>query len=327
MDWKAISDRILDDGRITEAEALAVLESPDEELLEVLQAAYRIRRKYYGNTVSLHLLQNIKSGKCPEDCTFCSQSTRAINKVKRYNMQTVETIVAGAQAAVDRNAKRYCMVSSTRAPSPSELETVCEATIQIKQKYPQLEICSSLGLLTEEKALRLKEAGVNRFNHNLETSERYFPEVVSTHDFAERVNTARVAKKVGLDLCCGGLYGMGESLQDRVDLAFALADLEVDSVPVNFLDPRPGTPFYGKPNPLTPNDALRALCMMRMVIPATEVRVAGGRETTLRNLQPLALYPGNSIFTDGYLTTCGQSYEADKRMIEDAGFVIEMAGA
>jgi biotin synthase len=324
MDWKSISKRIFEGGEITEAEALAVLESPDEELLEVVQAAYHIRKKHFGNTVAIHLLQNVKSGKCPEDCTFCSQSTRALNDVERYDMQTVEKIVEGAQAAIDRNAKRYCMVASTRAPNPNELETICEATIQIKQKHPHLEICSSLGLLTEEKAQKLKKAGVNRFNHNLETSRNFFPEVVTTHDFEERINTARVAKQVGLDLCCGGLYGMGESLQDRVDLAFALADLDVDSVPVNFLDPRPGTPFHGKPNPLTPNDALRALCMMRFVNPTAELRVAGGREKTLRGLQSLALYPANSIFTAGYLTTGGQDYETDKQIIEDAGFQIEM---
>lgn len=327
MDWKVLSDRVLHGGKITETESLAVLESSDDELLDVLQGAFRIRKKYFGNTVSLHLLRNVKSGKCPEDCSFCSQSTSAINDVERYDFQTVESIVEGAQAAVDRNAKRYCVVSSTRAPAPKELETICEAAIQIKRKYPELEICSSLGLLTEEKAIRLKESGVDRFNHNLETSENYFPEVVTTHDFEDRVNTARIVKKVGLDLCCGGLFGMGESLQDRVDLAFALAELNVDSVPINLLDPRPGTAFAGKPNPLKPNDCLRALAMVRFVIPHTEVRIAGGRETTLRDLQPLALYPANSMFTAGYLTTGGQDYETDKRMIEDAGFKIQISGA
>jgi biotin synthase len=327
MDWKAIGERILDGGAITPAEALAVLESADDVLLEIVQAAYKIRTTYFGKTVSIHLLQNVKSGKCPEDCTFCSQSTRYKNDVERYPMQTVETIVNGAQAAVDRNAKRYCMVASSRAPSPKELEVICEATRRIKTRHPGLEICSSLGLLTEDKARQLKEAGVNRFNHNLETSENYFPEVVTTHDFEERINTARIAKKMGLDLCCGGLYGMGESLQDRVDLAFALADLDVDSVPVNFLDPRPGTPFFGKPNPLSPNDCIRALCMMRFVNPTSEIRVAGGREKTLRGLQSLALYPANSIFTAGYLTTGGAEYEEDKKMIEDAGFEIEIQGA
>ena len=325
MDWKTLSDRVLDGGAITETEALATLESPDDELLDVLQGAYRIRRKHFGNTVSLHLLRNVKSGKCPEDCAFCSQSTSAINEVERYDFQTVESIVEGAQAAIDRQAKRYCVVSSTRAPSPNELETICEAAIQIKQKYPDLEICSSLGLLTEEKAIRLKASGVDRFNHNLETSENYFPEVVTTHDFQDRVNTAKIVKKVGLDLCCGGLFGMGESLQDRVDLVFALADLDVDSVPLNFLDPRPGTPFEGKPNPLSPNDCLRSLAMFRFAMPSIEIRIAGGRETILRALQPLALYPANSMFTAGYLTTGGQDYETDKRMIEDAGFVIQKA--
>ena len=323
MNWTALSERVLDGGTIGEDEALAILQSPDTELLEVLQGAYRIRRKHFGNKVSLHLLRNVKSGKCPEDCAFCSQSTSAINDVERYDFQTVGSIVEGAQAAVDRQAKRYCVVSSTRAPSPNELETICEAASQIKQKHPALEICSSLGLLTEEKAVRLKESGVDRFNHNLETSENYFPEVVTTHNFGERVNTARIVKKVGLDLCCGGLFGMGESLQDRVDLAVALGALDVDSVPLNFLDPRPGTPFAGKPNPLTPNDCLRSLAMFRYMIPSVEIRIAGGRETTLRDLQPLALYPANSMFTAGYLTTGGQSYDKDKAMIEDAGFEIE----
>ncbi len=322
MDWNTLSNRVLEGGTITNEEARAILESSDNELLELLQGAYRIRKKYFGNTVALHLLQNVKSGKCPEDCTFCSQSSRARNDVERYEMQPVERIMKGADAAVERNAKRYCMVASSRAPSPNELETICEATALVKQKYPELEICTSLGLLTEEKALQLKAAGVNRFNHNLETSENYFPEVVTTHNFAERINTAKIAKQVGLDLCCGGLYGMGESLQDRVDLAFALADLKVDSVPVNFLDPRPGTPFYGKANPMTPNDALRALCMMRFVVGKAEVRVAGGREKVLRGQQALAFYPANSIFTAGYLTTGGQDYETDTRMIEDAGFEI-----
>jgi len=324
MDWKSISARVSEGGTITPKEALSLLESPNSELLDILQASYQLRYKYFGNKVSLHLLRNVKSGVCPEDCSFCSQSTKAINDVERYDMQTVETILAGAQAAVDRQAKRYCLVSSTRSPSPNEVDTICEAVSQIKQKHPTLEICSSLGMLTEDKAIRLKKAGVNRFNHNLETSENFFPEVVSTHDFDDRVNTAKIVKKVGLDLCCGGLFGMGESMQDRVDLAFALSDLNVDSVPVNFLDPRPGTAFHGKPNPLTPNDCLRALAMMRFVMPNVEVRIAGGRETTLFNLQALALYPANSMFTAGYLTTGGQDYETDKKMIEDAGFEVEM---
>lgn len=323
MNWNNLSERILDGATLANDEAMAILQSTDDELLDVVQAAFKLRKAAFGKTVSLHLLRNVKSGSCPEDCSFCSQSTSAINQVQRYNIQTVESIVEGAQAAVDRQAKRYCVVASSRAPSPKELETICEATIQIKQKHPQLEICSSLGLLTVEKALRLKEAGVNRFNHNLETSENYFSSVVTTHDFEDRVNTARIVKKVGLDLCCGGIFGMGESLQDRIDLAFSLAALNVDSVPLNFLDPRPGTAFENAKNPLTPNDGLRSLALFRFVMPSTELRIAGGRETTLRSVQTLALYIANSMFTSGYLTTGGQDYETDKQMVEDAGFSIQ----
>lgn len=326
MNWDALSKRVIDGGSVSKSDALAVLETHDNELMAVLQAAFSIRERHFGRTVSLHLLRNIKSGKCPEDCAFCSQSTSAINDVERYEMQTAEEIIAGAQAAVDRNAKRYCVVSSTRAPAPNEVDIVCSAVEEIKRKHPQLEICSSLGLLTDEKAQRLKEAGVNRFNHNIETSPNYFPEVVSTHDFTERIETAQIVKRAGLDLCSGGIFGMGESLQDRVDLAFALADLNVDSAPLNFLDPRPGTPLENVNHPLTPNDCLRGLAMFRFVLPATEIRVAGGRETALRGLQALALYPANSMFTSGYLTTDGQDFETDRRMIEDAGFVIEQAG-
>ena len=223
---------------------------------------------------------------CPEDCSFGSQSpkqsTTSSGTICKQLIQFLK-VLKPLLIAKPNGTASYLV----HAPLPKEVDTICEAVIQIKQKHPQLEICSSLGMLTEEKAIRLKEAGVNRFNHNLETSEKFFPEVVSTHDFDDRVNTAKLVKKVGLDLCCGGLFGMGESMQDRVDLAFALSDLQVDSVPVNFLDPRPGTAFHGKPNPLTPNDCLRALAMMRFVMPSVEIRIAGGRETTLFNLQAL----------------------------------------
>jgi biotin synthase len=322
MNWNEISNRIMEGHTLTNEEALAILTSTDDQLLELIQAAFQLRKAAFGRGVSLHLLRNVKSGSCPEDCAFCSQSTSAINNVQRYSMQSVESIVKGATDAVHRQAKRYCVVSSTRAPAPNELETICEATRLIKQQYPHLEICSSLGLLTEKKAHQLKAAGVNRFNHNLETSPTYFPSVVSTHDFEDRIKTARIVKAAGLDLCSGGIFGMGESLQDRVDLAFALAGLDVDSVPLNFLDPRPGTRFADQKNPLTPNDCLRALALFRFALPATELRIAGGRETALRSQQPLALYIANSMFTSGYLTTGGQDFETDKQMIEDAGFTI-----
>ena len=320
MNWNALAERILDGGEpISREEALAVLNSSDDELLDVLQAAYKIRKNFFGKKVSLHVLKNAKSGACPEDCSFCSQSKSAATEVEEYPMESADEIVAGAQDALEMDALRYCVVTSSRAPSEDEMKIICEAAAKIKAQNPRLELCASMGFLTEEKALRLKESGIDRFNHNLETSANFYPSICSTHKFEDRVETARTVKKVGLDLCCGGLIGMGESLEDRVDLGMMLKELKTDSAPINFLDPREGTDLEGQER-LTPNDCLRTLAMFRFILTYSEVRIAGGRETCLRDLQPLSLYPANSMFTNGYLTTGGQDFEADKRMIEDAGF-------
>jgi len=320
MNWAELAERILDGGApITREEALAVLTSNDDELLDVLQAAYLIRKNFFGKKVSLHVLKNAKSGICPEDCSFCSQSKSSSAEIEEYDMQSAKEIVAGAQGAADMQALRYCVVTSSRAPSEGEMKIITEAASRIKQEYPRMELCASMGFLTEEKAQRLKDSGVDRFNHNLETSAAFYPSICSTHQYEDRVETAKTVKKVGLDLCCGGLIGMGETLEDRVDLALALKELKTDSAPINFLDPREGTDLEEQER-LTPNDCLRTLAMFRFVLTHAEVRIAGGRETCLRNLQPLSLYPANSMFTNGYLTTGGQNFEADKRMIEDAGF-------
>jgi biotin synthase len=322
MNWKELAERILDGGApITREEALAVLESSDDELLDVLQAAYLIRKEYFGKQVSLHVLKNAKSGVCPEDCAFCSQSKSSSAEVDEYDMISADAILEGAREAEEMQALRYCVVTSSRAPSENEMKIITEAASRIKAENPNLELCASMGFLTEEKAARLKEAGVDRFNHNLETSAAFYPSICSTHQYEDRVETARTVKKAGLDLCCGGLIGMGETLEDRVDLALALKELDTDSAPINFLDPREGTALEGKGR-LTPNDCLRTLAMFRFVLTSSEVRVAGGRETCLRDMQPMALYPANSMFTNGYLTTGGQNFDADKRMIEDAGFEV-----
>jgi len=322
MEWNTLAERILNGGTpVSRDEALAILNSSDDELLDVLQAAYRIRKAFFGKKVSLHVLKNAKSGICPEDCAFCSQSKSSSSDVEEYEMQSADEIIAGAKEAMDMQALRYCVVTSSRAPSENEMKVITEAAARIKAENPQLELCASMGFLTEEKAKRLKDAGVDRFNHNLETSASFYPSICSTHQYEDRVETARTVKKVGLDLCCGGLIGMGETLEDRVDLALALKDLDTDSAPINFLDPRAGTGLEGQER-LTPNDCLRTLCMFRFVLTSAEVRIAGGRETCLRSLQPLSLYPANSMFTNGYLTTGGQNFDDDKRMIEDAGFEV-----
>lgn len=318
MNWDGLASRVLEGDVPKREEAQAILKSGPDELLPLLHAAFRVRKRFFGRDVSLHVLRNAKSGVCPEDCGFCSQALTAESGVERYGMQSVAELVEGARQAHSMGAARYCMVTATRGPSSRELEAVCKAVRQIKAELP-LEICTSLGFVDAAQAKTLAEAGVDRFNHNLETSRGHFPSVVSTHGYDDRVATIRAVKEAGMEACCGGIMGMGETLDDRIDLAFELRELEVESIPVNFLDPRPGTPMAGLERP-SPGDCLRILCLFRFVNPSRDIRVAGGREVNLRHVQPLALYPANSIFTQGYLTTGGQDYESDLAMIRDAGF-------
>jgi len=321
--WSALADKALAGGVPTRDEARAVLHAPIDETLTLLDAAFRVRRAHWGRRVSLHVLENAKQGDCPEDCGFCSQSSKHASPGGEAPMKTVDELVDAARRAFATKAKRYCMVTATRGPSQRDLDTICEAATRIKGEM-DIELCASLGILTEAKAKRLAESGVDRFNHNLETSERHYEKIVSTHTWADRVSTVRLAKQAGMDTCVGGIVGLGESDDDLLDLAFSLRELDVDSVPVNFLDARPGTPLASYPM-VEPGFALRALCMMRFVHPRTDLRVAGGRELTLRALQVQALYPANSIFTQGYLTTGGATAMSDHQMIKDAGFELELA--
>jgi len=319
-DWNLLADQSLCGAAPTREQALAVLTAPDDDLLPLLHAAFRVRRQHHGRDVRIHVLKNAKSGLCSEDCTFCSQSVKFATGVDRYQLQSVEELVAGAREAAAMGAVKYCMVTSTRGPSERDLDVICDAVRQIRSEL-NLSVCTSLGLLKAGQAERLAAAGVTRFNHNLESSRAHFPQICGTHSYDDRIATVRAAKAAGMEACCGGIMGLGESLEDRVQLAFELRELEVESIPVNFLDSRPGTPLGEMPR-LTPHDCLRSLAMFRFVNPSRDIRVAGGREVNLRHMQPLALYPANSLFCNGYLTTPGQGPEADARMIADAGFQV-----
>ncbi len=321
--WSALADEALAGRVVSRDAARAVLHAPTEDTLVLLDAAFRVRRAHWGLRVSLHVLENAKLGACPEDCGFCSQSSKHASPGGESPMKSVDDLVDGARRAHATRAKRYCMVTATRGPSQKDLDTICEAATRIKAEM-DIELCASLGILTDAKAQRLASSGVDRFNHNLETSERHYEKIVSTHSWRDRVETVRIAQRAGMDTCCGGIVGLGESEEDLLDLAFTLRDLDVDSVPVNFLDARPGTPLAGYPL-VEAGFALRALCMFRFVHPRTDLRVAGGRELTLRALQAFALYPANSIFTQGYLTTDGATAESDHQMIRDVGFELELA--
>ena len=318
MNWNTLSAKILGGTPLSREEGTRILRSSDDELLAVLQAAFEVRRRFFGRRVNLHVIQNAKSGLCGEDCLFCSQSAVSSSPIARYAMKTPRELVDGAKRADELGAAKYCIVAGARSPSSKEMDAVCDALRQIKSRST-LHLCVSLGLLTETQARRLKEAGADRINHNLETSRRYYPYICRAHSYDDRVATIRNAQAVGLEICSGGIVGLGETLEDRVDLALELRELNVHSIPVNFFNPRAGTPLEKTPK-LKPADGLRALAMFRLANPERDIRAAGGREACLGPLQAFVLFAANSIFTEGYLTTPGQGYEFDKTMIEEAGF-------
>jgi biotin synthase len=322
--WSELADRVLSGDVPTRDEALAILDAPDDELLALLDAAFRIRRAHFGTTVQLYYLKNAKSGLCPEDCGYCSQSAISEAPIEKYAWLNEERLLAGAASAAAANARTYCIVASGRGPSNREVEHVAAVVERIKAEHG-LHVCACLGLLSPDQAARLKSAGVDRINHNLNTSERFHGNVVSTHGYSDRLRTLSVARDAGLELCSGMIVGMGETPADVVDVAFSLRDLEVESIPVNFLNAIDGTPMQGADR-LDPRYCLKVLAMFRFVNPAVELRIAGGREVNLRSLQPLGLYAANSMFVSDYLTTPGQPASEDFRMIEDLGFEVVVAG-
>ncbi|NET05806.1 MAG: biotin synthase BioB [Symploca sp. SIO2B6] len=321
--WNLLAERSLAGELITRSEALAVLRAPEQVLLEQLAAAYRVRQHYWGNRVRLHFLLNAQSGLCPEDCHYCSQSKISTAQIEKYPLLATEEILKAAAHAEQLKAGTFCMVISGRSPTDSVFAKVLEAVRAVKAQY-NLKICACLGLLSEEQTKLLAQAGVDRVNHNLNSSESYHAQICTTHTFKDRVATLQNVKTAGITTCCGGILGMGESDDDIIDLALSLRQLEVTSVPINFLIPIAGTPFEDKQQ-LDPRRCLRILCLFRFLLPSQEIRIAGGREVHLRSLQALGLYPANSIFIGDYLTTPGQAAHRDLEMIRDAGFVLESA--
>ncbi|KZR57981.1 biotin synthase BioB [Pseudobacillus badius] len=321
--WAQLAEQVLEGKQLSDEQALAVLNSPDSELLELLQAAYKVRSHYYGNKVKLNMIINTKSGLCPENCGYCSQSIRSTAPIEKYKMMDKESILAGAKRAYDLQAGTYCIVASGRGPSNKEIDRVTEAVKEIKENY-QLKVCACLGLLKPEQAAKLKEAGVDRYNHNLNTSAGHHEQITTTHTYDERVNTVHTVKESGISPCSGVIIGMREKKEDVVSMARSLHALDADSIPVNFLHAIDGTPLEGT-DELDPRYCLKVLCLFRLINPTKEIRISGGREVNLGSLQPLGLYPANSIFVGDYLTTAGQETTADHQMIEEMGFEVEFA--
>ncbi|RJX38116.1 biotin synthase BioB [Paenibacillus pinisoli] len=319
--WDELADKALAGSCLTTEEALSVLQSDDEELLPLMQAAFKVRKHYYGKKVKLNMIMNAKSGLCPEDCGYCSQSIVSTAPIPKYVMLDKETLLAGAREALARQAGTYCIVASGRGPTERELEQVIAAVEEIRATMP-LKICACLGLLKTSQGERLAQAGVHRYNHNLNTSSGHYASITTTHTYEDRIGTVQKAKESGMSPCSGVIIGMGESDEDIVEMAMTLRSLDVDSIPVNFLNAIPGTPLQHAV-PIDPLKALKTLALFRLLCPSKELRAAGGREIRLRSLQPLALYAVNSLFVGDYLTTEGQDVTVDHQMIADMGFEIE----
>jgi biotin synthase len=324
MQYQELADLAIAGDVLDREQCNAVLGAPDDDLLDLLAAAWRVRRRFCGNKVHLHVLTNAKSGLCPEDCHYCSQSRVSSAEFEKYALLDEEKLLAEARRANAAHAKRYCMVLSGRGPNDREIERLCATVGRIKSEMP-LSICCSLGLLRPGQAERLKAAGVDRINHNLNTSRRFHPEICTTHTWQDRADTLRTCRDAGLELCSGGILGQGETDDDVIDFFLELRALGPESIPVNFLIPIEGTPFAARGGDLNPRRCLKVLCLARLLNPAAEIRVAGGREHHLRSMQPLALYPANSMFVTGYLTTDGQRVPEAFRMLEDLGMEVEVA--
>ena len=321
IDFSAIADRALAGQPASRDEALAALTASDAETFALVDAASRLRRHYFGNTVKVNYLVNLKSGLCPEDCTYCSQRLGSEAEVLKYSWIKTDEAVKQAGYGIAGGASRVCMVASGKGPTDRDVERVATMVEDLKEEHPQVEVCACLGILKDGQADRLKQAGVDAYNHNLNTSEDHYADICTTHTYADRLATVDKAQSAGLSACSGLIVGMKETDEQLVDAIFALRDLGGDSIPVNFLMPFEGTPLAGTWE-LTPMRCLRILATVRLVAPDKELRMAGGREMHLRTLQPLALHVVNSLFLGDYLTSTGQSALDDLKMIRDGGFVV-----
>lgn len=300
--------------RLPEAERL--IKTPDVQILA--ESANRLARKFSENQIDVEMLVNAKSGSCPEDCSFCAQSSFYESKIDKYPLLPKETILERAQRAKESGADSFCLVCAYRSPPEKDFNYICDILQYIKE-YLKIDVNVSLGFMTKERAERLKMIGVKRYNHNLETAETYFSQICRTHDFSDRVNTARIVKEAGLELCCGGIIGMGETIRQRLELAYSIRDLSPDEVPINILIPKSGTPFESL-HGVSPIDAIKTIAVWRFLMPSPIIKIAAGREVYFRDNDNLALRAGaNGIITGGYLTTNGNDPSRDRQMIQDIG--------
>ena len=318
-----IGERILSGGSILFDEALTLAAAGGErDLGHIYSTANRIRNHFRGNSVDLCAITNAKSGSCSENCAFCSQSSHHNTSVDTHPLISVDEIVGRATKAVKSRAHRFCIVTSGCNVSEKEMKLICEAIRLIKQKFPRLKMDASLGKLSETQARSLKEAGLDRFNHNIETTKSFFSKICTTHLFGDRIKTIKILKKVGIEVCCGGIIGLGEDSKQRIELAFTLKELDVDCVPLNFLNPVPGTPLKDNSIPDIA-ELLKLISIFRFVLPKKQIRICGGRQRNLGDSQAQIFFAGaDAIIIGDYLTTKGSPARQDLKMISDLGLEV-----
>ena len=291
----------------------------EAELFEALLEAKRLKERRFGDFIETCAITNAKSGRCASDCKFCAQSSFYQTGAPVYPLLPKEDLIFQAERAYTCGINRFSFVTSGIRLTTKEFENLLEVIRKVKKKCPGLSLCASLGQLGEEELLALKEAGLCRYHHNLECAQSFYPQISTRQRWEDRLKTAQRVKEVGLSLCCGGIFGLGETEEHVFEFAATLKDLSPDSVPVNFLHPIPGTPLEGA-SYLTPARALSILCVLRFLLPETSIRVCGGREYNLRDLQALALLPADSLMVGNYLTTSGRKLSRDRQMIADLGY-------
>lgn len=317
---ETLADRVLAGEAPSDDDARRILLDAELDVLSLVHAAFRVRKAVWGRGVQVHIINNAANGHCPEDCSYCSQAKTSTVDIEKYPIKSEDEVLAEARAAYEAGAHRYCMVFAGRGPNAKRTEVLAGLVRKIKANY-NIEVCVSAGLLDEDKARVLAEAGVDRYNHNLNTSREHYGKICTTHTYEDRLNTVRAARRSGLEVCSGLIVGMGETTDELIEVARELARLGAHSIPVNFLLPFEGAPL-GVPQTLTPEFCLRVLCMFRFLCAKAEVRISAGREYHLRSLQALALYPANSLFLEGYLNSKGSRARETLQMIRDAGFEI-----
>jgi biotin synthase len=312
-----LEEKIMSGGRITPEEALGIASVSGTGLFALFASASRIRTYFRGESVDICAIVSAKSGACPEDCAYCAQSAKSVAGAPVYPLLDTQAVLEKATEAKAGGAKRFCIVTSGRKTSGGEIDRIAAMITEVRKLG--LLPCATLGLLGSAELLTLKEAGLERFHHNIETSERFFPEICSTHTFTEKLKTIDAVQSAGLSLCSGGIFGLGESWHDRIDMACMLREIGPDSVPINFLIPVRGTRL-GSRAALEPFEALRIISLLRFMLPDREIRVCGGRMQTLGEFHSFIFAAGaDGLLSGNYLTTTGRNFEDDLRLIRQHG--------